>query len=179
MFTRALNITLPSLSVPNVRDLVYLVKDISAESIRASSQFSINSAAKQVRMNHYLDSTYGWTPHFDDLAPWVQFDMEEVVTVWGVVVRLPGINPYIYERIRSLKVAMSEYAVKWRDASDVIITSYNTDDMLSISWFRKAATAQYWRINALTWQDQISMKADLIGHVCVQSSQTSCLFSSN
>ena len=161
------DLILSFLSVPNLRDMIYLVKDrnISDESIQASSELSITYVAKQVRMNHYADSVYGWVPDLDDFKPWVQFDMEHVVTAWGVVVKLPGNNPHINDRITSLKVAKSGDGEKWRDVSDVIYIKYNTNDMLSISWFKKAATAQYWKINILTWQELVVMKADLIGQI--------------
>ena len=60
-------------------------------------------------------------------------------------------------------MASSKGGVKWNDASDVIVTDYDKVDLASVSWFKKADRAQYWRIKVLTWVDLASMKADLIG----------------
>ena len=151
-----------------MRDLILLVETMSTRDglISASSEFSIY-VARQVRTNGHLNSTYGWTPDVDDREPWVQFNMEQVVTVWGVVVMLSGNDPNTEEKITSLKVAASGDGVKWNDVSDVMFTNYNKVDrgMFSTSWFKKASQAQYWRINVLAWQNRISMQADLIGQI--------------
>ena len=154
------------LLVPSMQDLSYLVKNMNSRDVQihASSQFSIY-VANNVKMNPNMDSVYGWTPDSDDLAPWVQFDLEQVVTVWGVVVKLTGSNSFTDGRITSLKVATSGEGVRWSDVSDVLITNYNNRTMRSDSWFKKAARAKYWRINVLAWQNRISMKADLIGEI--------------
>ena len=90
--------------------------------------------------------------------------MKQAVTVWGVVVRLVGTDPYTHARVTSLRVSSSGDGVKSSDVSDIVITKYSAD-MLSTSWFKKVVTARYWRINVLTWRSRASIKADLIGEI--------------
>ena len=135
--------------------------DISDASITASSERNANHSAKQVRMNLYIDDM--WSAHPRDRAPWVQFDMEQEVTVWGVTVkpRYDGDGP-TNQGVTKLQVAMSKERLKWRDVSEVITISHSAEQ-ISIVRFDESATAQYWIIKVLAWKNEASMKADLIG----------------
>ena len=137
--------------------------DISDASITASSEHNTNHTAKRVRVDCYLDYACAWAAARDESTPWVQFDMEQEVTVWGVLVKARCDKPYTDQRVTSLKVVMSNDRVRWHDASEVINPNYSVEG-LSTSWFDEAATAQYWRIQILKWHIQPFMKADLLGH---------------
>ena len=130
--------------------------------ITASSERNANHAAKRVKTYDYFDHACAWAAAADDRAPWVQFDMEQTVTVWGVLVRPRCDEPYTDQRVTTLQVAMSERGMKWNDVSGVISTNYSVEQE-SISWFDEAFTARYWKIQLLSWVIQPSMKADLIG----------------
>ena len=138
--------------------------NISDASITASSERNANHAAKRVRINRYLDYACAWAAAPDDYRPWIQFDMEQKVTVWGVVVNPRCDEPYTNQRVTVLTVAVSEDIVRWTDVSDVQTLVYlNSFRYNSTSWFDDAVTARYWRIYILDWENQASMKADLIG----------------
>ena len=136
--------------------------DISDTLITASSERNVNHAAKRVRLNSYNNFACAWSPASEDPAPWVQFDMEQEVTVSGVVVKPRCDEPYTRQRVTSFKVAKSDDGVLWQDASGVIPTDYRVNQN-SVSWLDVDTTARYWRIKPLTWHIQLSMKADLIG----------------
>ena len=139
--------------------------DISNALITASSERSALHAAKLVRLNRYSDNTSAWTAATDDPAPWVQFDMEQEVTVWGVIVkprqRLTG-RPSGAQGVALLSVVNSADGVEWRDISGVMSTDYSVNHT-STSWFEEAVTARYWRIQLLAWNIEPSMRADVIG----------------
>ena len=74
----------------NPEDLEHLVAylQISDRLITASSEgWEANHEAHRVRMDRYFDFACAWSATRDDRNPWVQFDMEQDVTVWGVVVK--------------------------------------------------------------------------------------------
>ena len=136
--------------------------EISDALITASSELSFNHAANRVRLNCYLDYACAWSPAADDPKPWVQFDMEQDVTVWGVVVKPRCDHPYTNQRVTLLKVFRSDDEVLWQDASGVISANYSFYHDSTI-WLDEATSARYWKIEALAWKVQLSMKADLIG----------------
>ena len=140
--------------------------DISDALITASSQHSINHAAKRVRLNRYRNYACAWSAAHDDRTPWVQFDMEQDVTVWAVFVEARCDEPYTYQKVTSFQLASSDDAVRWRHVSDVISPYYvnRSDEQMSMTWLQKSATARYWKIQALKWQRDASMKADLVGY---------------
>ena len=111
-------------------------------------------------MDRYSDWT--WTPAPDDHAPWVQFDMEQEVTAWGVVVKFRRDEQYTNQIATSLKVATSVDRLKWNDVSRVLPTNHTTYPS-SVTWLEKAAAAQYWRIHVRGWYKQPSIKAELVG----------------
>ena len=137
--------------------------NISDASITASSDLTTHHTAERVRADRYLDYGCAWAPAHDEGKPWVQFDMEQKVIVWGVLVKPSCYEQYVDKRVTSLKVVMSNDRVRWHDASVVITLNYSVDNV-STSWFDEAATAQYWRIQILAWHIQPFMKADLLGH---------------
>ena len=137
--------------------------DISDTSITASSERNVQHAAKRVRVDRYLDYACAWAAAPNDRKVWIQFDMEQDVTVWGVLWKPRCDEPYTDQRVTSLKVVMSNDRVRWHDVSEVITPNYSVDN-ISTSWFDEAATAQYWRIQVLAWHIQPSLKADLLGH---------------
>ena len=136
--------------------------DISDSSITASSASNVNHSAKRVRFGSSFDCASAWAAAVDDRVPWVQFDMEQKVTVWGVAVKAQCNEPSTNQGVTSLKVATSKDRRKWSPVSWLITANYSVGN-LSVSWFNKAATAQNWRIEVLSWQHQPTMKADLIG----------------
>ena len=137
--------------------------DINDAFITASSDL-VSFPAKQVRMENSLGSLCAWVAKPNDPTPWVQFDMEQDVTVWGVDVR-PGCDSmYVQQRITSLKVSMSGDQVKWNDVTDAITIVYeNNQHPNSLLWFDEVATARNWRIYILDWEYLPSMKADFLG----------------
>ena len=136
--------------------------DISDASITASSERDVNHAAKRVRINRYLDYACAWSAAPDDHKPWIQFDMEQEVTVWGVLVKPPCIESYSFPKFTSLKVTMSEDGVKWTDVSDTLII-FDPNDQQLITWFDEPLTAQNWKLQIFQWYSVPTMKADLIG----------------
>ena len=149
---------------PNQDDLAYLVSDMNIRdaSITASSERNTTHAAKRVRINRYDDDESAWAPAAIDHAPWVQFDMEQDVTVWGIVMKPRCDDPHTDQRVTLVKVARSDYGVQWQDTSNIISADYSVYE-ISTSWLDEATTARYWRIEVVTWHAELFMKADLIG----------------
>ena len=143
---------------------MYLVSDLNIRdaSITVSSERNTNHAAKRVRMSSYDNFPCAWIAASDDQMPWVQFDMEQDVTVWGVVLKIQCDYPYTSPRVISLKVVRSDDGVQWKDASDVISANYSVYNS-STSWLDEATTARYWKIEVLTWHIKLPIKADFIG----------------
>ena len=153
------------ISAPNKDHLQYLVEylDVSDASVTASSERNADCTAKRVKTYRYVDYPCAWAAARDDPAPWVQFDMQQEVAVWGILVMTGCYDSSVTdERVTTLQVAMSQKGVKWNDASGVITTNYSVGQM-SVSWFAEVLTAQYWRIYLLSWVSRPSMKADLLG----------------
>ena len=152
------------LSVQSVHDVELLAKylDISDASFTASSESDVHHTAKTVSFARYHDHV--WTAASGDHTPWVQFDMEQEVTAWGVLVECRSHEPHTNQSVTSLKVAASVDRVKWEDVSKSLRTNRTDHQPSYISWFDEAATAQYWKIHVLEWYIQPSMKADLLGH---------------
>ena len=137
--------------------------DISDALITASSESDVHHTAKEVRWKRNSSDCFpAWVAASDDRAPWVQFDMEQDVTVWGVAVKPRCDDLYTNQRVTSFKVAASKDRRKWSYVSRVTSANFSVDNLF-ISWFDEAATAQNWRIEVLSWQHQPAMKADLIG----------------
>ena len=136
--------------------------NISDASITASSERNANHSAKRVRVDRYLDYACAWVPAHDERKPWVQFDMEQEVTVWGVFVKPRCDEPYTDQRVASLIVGVSDNRERWRDVSGVMRIIYSNRPNATV-WFNEAARAQHWRIYLLTWPSHPALKADLIG----------------
>ena len=135
---------------------------ISDALISASSEHSSVAGAKRVRMDNYFDFSCAWAAGQTDVRPWVQFNMGEVVTVWGVIMKPRCDPPYDVQRVLSYQLEKSDNGNSWSEASDVITADYSFDET-SISWLSHPAKAQYWRIAVISSQVHPSMKADLIG----------------
>ena len=155
----------PSVHEANRLELLVDYLDISDALITASSELSALHAAKLVKLNRHSDNASAWNAATDDSAPWIQFDMEQEVTVWGVVVE-PTLrataNASAGQGVTLLSVAKSDDGVKWSDISGVLNTDYSVNHT-STSWFEEAVTARYWRIQLLAWETEPSLRADLIG----------------
>ena len=148
--------------------------DISNALITASSRRSAIYAADQVRMNRYAEYANAWTAAAADPAPWVQFDMEQEVTVWGVVVQPTkhftwgaffwDVVVHTSEGVTLFNVVHSNDRVNWFDKSGILTADYSVSH-ISTSWFEEVVTARYWRIRLLAWKTTPSMRADLIGRL--------------
>ena len=143
--------------------------DLTDDSITACSELNTDLTAERVKLNNYCEQGAGaWCASLDDHRPWVQFDFERNVTVWGVYVRPRCDEPYTNERVTSLKVTKSDDGLEWCEASGVMSVTYpNIADgrgERAMLWFReKFATARYWSITVLDWEGHPCMKADLYG----------------
>ena len=136
--------------------------DLDDASITASSERNVNHAAKRVRINRYLDNACAWAAAGTDNTPWVQFDMEQEVTAWGLLVKLPCGEPQTSYRVTALKVTMSQDGVRWNDVSGTLTMSY-TSHQESTSWFDEPATSRNWKLQVIHWNGEPTMKADLFG----------------
>ena len=118
-----------------------------------------------MRITTNLEHLSAWIADTHDYAPWVKFDMEQEVTVWGVIVTMVPASPErdIFLKVTSIKVSMSGDGVKWNDVSGVISTVYKGTPNISLSWFDEAATARNWKIDVVAWEYLPSMQADLLG----------------
>ena len=142
--------------------------DISDSSITASSEWGTYHEAERVRLNRYFGLACAWAAGGNDRAPWVQFDMEQDVTVWGVVMK-PRCDAD--QRVTFFQVSSSEDGTRWCDVSERITPDYSVD-RTSTSWFDEPVTARYWRIKVLAFLNHPSMKADLIGEVYTGKKKT-------
>ena len=133
--------------------------DISDASITASSEWGTYHEAERVRLNRYFGPACAWAAGRFDVTPWVQFDMEQDVTVWGVVMK-PRCDTN--QRVTSFQVSSSVRGTRWCDVSGRITPDYSVNET-STSWLDEPVTARYWRIKVLAFLNHPSMKADLIG----------------
>ena len=154
--------------VHRAEDVKRLTKylDISDASITASSERGVNHAAKLVRIDRYYEHYCGWTAAAGDHAPWVQLDMQQEVTAWGVFVKFRCDEEYINDvgLLAILKVATTVDRLRWDFVSRQQISNDPIYKPL-YSWFEEAVTAQYWRLHLLGWGDQPTIKADLVGQL--------------
>ena len=131
--------------------------------ITASSEKDVNFAAKKVILSNHFDPWCGWRPADDDHLRWVQFDMKQDVTVWGVVVKAPCNVDFPGEKVTSFEVVMSGDEVKWSDVSGILSPNYEGET--AYCWFDGIGTARWWRIYVLGWLNHPTVKADLIGEM--------------
>ena len=146
--------------------LHYLVAylNISDDAISATSMWvdREDHGAKRVRLGRYTSTCCCWAPWFEiDPTPWVQFDMEMEVTVWGLVLkqRCDG-----WDKVLSCNVTFSHDGNLWMTAAENLVAFY-PDGTTSVVWFQYPIRGRYWRIHPLTFVLYPSMKADLIGRI--------------
>ena len=141
---------------------VYL--NIKEDSITASSDWGGYHEAQRVRLDSYFNPSCSWVADVGESTPWVQFDMEQDVTVWGVVMKPRCDPPSDKERVTSFQLSSSQDGTRWCDVSGRITPDYSVNKV-SRSWLDEPVTARYWMIQALAWAIRPAMKADLIGEV--------------
>ena len=135
---------------------------ITDASITASTVYSPSHGPERVRLDKYSEYPCAWVALINEPRPWVQFDMGELVTVWGVIMKPRCDPPWDVQRILSFQLGKSDDGTSWSYVSDVVTADYSVNKT-SVSWITHPTRAQYWRIEVVSWQEAPSMKADLIG----------------
>ena len=138
--------------------------------ITASSEYNVYHAANRVRI-HSLSECDGpsWCAAIDDPEPWVQFDFEQDVTVWGILVKTPCDGRNVDHQVGVLRATKSDDGVEWCNASKWLFVQYGPVDGNSnigrCTFSETFNTARFWRIYVEISDNIPSMKVELIGTV--------------
>ena len=109
----------------------------------------------------YKNVPCAWQPHSTDPDPWLQFDLGQVLTVYGVVIR-HQCKEYTFFRVTSFYVSKSDDQAAWVTVSDVVIPDYTVNGT-AITWFPQPLEGRFWRFHPVTNVGGYALKADLYG----------------
>uniref|UniRef100_H3BVP0 Neuropilin n=1 Tax=Tetraodon nigroviridis TaxID=99883 RepID=H3BVP0_TETNG len=138
---------------------------ISAQQIKASSQYNSNWSPERSRLNYHEN---GWTPSDDTVREWIQVDLGflRFVTAIGTQGAISKETKKHYF-VRSYRVDVSSTGEDWVTVKDnskqkIFQGNHNPTDV-AVAFLPKQTLARYVRIRPLTWEQGICMRFEIYG----------------
>jgi len=127
------------------------------EAYSASSEFNKNHAAKLARINSEPKFA-NWSSKKSDEHQWIQIDLGEVKTVWGVCTQ----GRFNQDQwVKSYTLFVSSDGKSWETIG--VDIAANTDrDSLSENNFTNPVLARYVRFQPTAWHQWVSMRVDVL-----------------
>ncbi len=142
---------------PELSDAQWGREVLSDEAFGASSDFNKNHAAKLARINSEPKFA-NWSSKKSDENQWIQIDLGEVKTVWGVCTQ----GRFNQDQwVKSYNLFVSSDGKSW-DTIGVDIPANTDRDSLSENNFTNAVLARYIRFQPTAWHQWISMRVDVL-----------------
>ena len=130
---------------------------LSDDAFSASSEFNKNHSAKLARLNS--EPKYAnWSSKKCDENQWVQIDLGEVKTIWGVCTQ----GRYNSDQwVKSYGLLISSDGKNWDCVGENIVANFDRDG-LSEFLFDAPQLTRFVRFQPTSWHQWISMRADVL-----------------
>jgi hypothetical protein len=142
---------------PELSDAQWGNEVLGDEAYSASSEFNKNHAAKLARANSEPKFA-NWSSKKCDENQWIQIDLGEVKTVWGVCTQ----GRFNQDQwVKSYNLFVSSDGKSW-ETIGVDIPANTDRDSLSENSFTNPVLARYVRFQPTSWHQWISMRVDVL-----------------
>ncbi|XP_078667193.1 uncharacterized protein LOC144909027 [Branchiostoma floridae x Branchiostoma belcheri] len=135
---------------------------VADDSMTSSSYMGPNYKAHRARLN-LLSSA--WMPRFSGVGQWLQVDLGEMKHFTGTITQ--G-RPRVDNWVTSYKLQYSADEFIWKtyansNGSDEVFTGNTDSDTQVMNLLENPVEARYVRFYPLTWNDEISMRVEILG----------------